>query len=629
MLVDYFLKYHSEDLRRILDAQDEPSCYSINIDFVSLYEADCEIANKVLRRPRIYLPQCDEDAITAQENVLAEGQTIKRRIHTRISSVPQRVDQGQIGELVFTAGITVRTSQPTVIKLLKHYECRKCKHITTVKLEWERQIFPDTKECSACHAKNITHVTALHLRDCADYQEIKIQEKCQLDESSSYTVGMQIILLDDLIDKCRPGDHVDVCGMVIRRWPHLTAGTRSEATTVMIANSVSVQRKLLESTFSTEETREIFTNYWKTYSDDPLVGRNQLLASICPQIYGLYTVKLAMAVVLAGGVSKTNESGTRVRGEPHLLMIGDPGTGKSQLLRAASRLALRSVLTTGIGTTAAGLTAAAVKDGDGWHLEGGALVLADGGVCCVDEFATMRSHDRASVHEAMEQQTISVAKAGIVSTLNSRCTVVAAINPSGGRFLDDEEYKTTLGNPLLSRFDLILILKDNKNPEWDRITSDHILKLACESPESLEQHQSKIDVSHANLLKTDGLWKEESLRKYLAYVHTLKPILSEQAAKIVSAVYLHHRSNPYRRAERTTVRLLDSLIRLAEGHARLMFRNEVNVMDALVAAQLIGTTVTTKDNIGCPFPRNPRSSYLDEGAAILHQLELDELIDYM
>lgn len=124
-----------------------------------------------------------------------------------------------------------------------------------------------------------------------------------------------------------------------------------------------------------------------------------------------------------------------------------------------------------------------LQDSDGWHLEAGALVLADGGICCVDEFTTMSSHDRASVHEAMEQQTISIAKAGMLNTLNSRCSVIAATNPSGGCFTD-EEWKTCLGNPLLSRFDLILLLKDNRNSEWDRMTSSHILKAACENEEN-------------------------------------------------------------------------------------------------------------------------------------------------
>lgn len=128
-----------------------------------------------------------------------------------------------------------------------------------------------------------------------------------------------------------------------------------------------------------------------------------------------------------------------------------------------------------------------LQDSEGWHLEAGALVLADGGVCCVDEFTTMSSEDRTSVHEAMEQQTISIAKAGLVSTLNSRCSVIAAINPVGGQFTDDEEWETNLGDPLLSRFDLILLLKDNRNAGWDRLTSDHILKAAYEKKENTIQ----------------------------------------------------------------------------------------------------------------------------------------------
>ncbi|XP_070528319.1 DNA helicase MCM9 isoform X3 [Cardiocondyla obscurior] len=539
-------------------------------------------------------------------------------VHIRISAVPLKIDIGKIGELVLTSGIVVRVSQPTVMKLKKRFICKKCKHINAVKLEWEKQTFRSIKHCEACRSESLTVSTSLEQDDCSDYQEIRIQDKYKTDTRSYYSVGLQVVLLDDLVDKCKPGDKIDVSGIIIRKWGKLKAGHRAEATTFLMANSISVCKKITDA-FSTAEIKDTFTAYWEHYQNNMLSGRNNILASICPQLYGMYISKLALAVVMCGGVSKTNESGTRIRGEPHLLLVGDPGTGKSQLLRVASRLATRSVFTTGVGSTAAGLTAAAVKDSDGWHLEAGALVLADGGVCCVDEFTTMSSHDRTSVHEAMEQQTISIAKAGMVSTLNSRCSVVAAINPNGGCFTG-EEWNTCLGNPLLSRFDLILLLRDTRNLEWDKLTSSHILKIACEDEEN--NSYSEMYKDPWNLM---GLWSEETLREYFAHVRALKPVLTEEAKKILSATYLYHRSDPRRKPERTTVRLLDSLIRLAEGHAKLMYRNKVEVIDAVTAAELVGTTLLNNSDADCSFPIDPIVTYQLKAKDLLKKLNLLEL----
>ncbi|XP_015190524.1 PREDICTED: DNA helicase MCM9-like isoform X1 [Polistes dominula] len=624
MLEDYLINHQSSRLEQILNATEEYVHYSIYVNFVSLFEADPENAQKILLRPRYYLPLCDEAAIKAQEKISKPHQVVKKLIHIRITAIPIKVQDAQIGELVTTSGITVRTSQPSVIKLKKRYKCKKCKHVSVIKFEWERHMFQNLKECQACRVKKIETLTDLEPDDCSDYQEIKIQEHNQKDAKKSCMVGLQVILLDDLVDKCRPGDSLEISGVIIRKWGTLTVGRPAEATTLMIANSISIRRKVSDITFSNQEMQDIFKGYWQQYENDPLTGRDNILASICPQLYGMYTIKLALAVVLSGGVSKVNDSGTRVRGEPHLLMIGDPGTGKSQLLRIASKLSTISVHTTGIGTTAAGLTAAAVKDTDGWHLEGGALVLADGGVCCIDEFNTMSSHDRACVHEAMEQQTISIAKAGLVSTLNSRCTVIAAINPDGGTFIDGEEWKTRLGNPLLSRFDLILLLKDNKNQEWDKMASDHILRTAYEFNDTEAQPDTKQQMDSVR----SGLWSEQSLREYFTHIHTLKPSLTIEAEKVISATYLYHRSNPSRRSERTTVRLLDSLVRLAEGHARLMFRSEVQLMDAIIASDLTGTLISDM-GIGCPFPTNPKHTYHCRGKEILRILNLETLESFL
>ncbi|KAK1122278.1 hypothetical protein K0M31_009501 [Melipona bicolor] len=621
MLKEFLLKNHQEELQEILDNMDPTCYYSIYVNFVSLFENDADVAQKILQYPRYYLPHCDKSAVEAQEEIAKPEQIVKRKVRIRITAVPVTLDQGQIGQLVSTNGIIVRISQPTILKTVQRLVCTDCKHVTFANYEWERQAFADITNCEECDASKLKPVSGFDLDDSSDCQEIGLQEKSKTDSNVILMEELRVTLLDDLVDKCRPGDHIEISGIVVRIWDSLEVGERLEATTIMLANSIVVRRKICE-TSSSQETKDTFKDYWEKYSDNPLLGRDNILASICPQLYGMYTAKLALAVVLAGGVSKCNQSGTRVRGESHLLLVGDPGTGKSQLLRTASRLAVRSVLTTGVGSTAAGLTASAVRDSEGWHLEAGALVLADGGVCCVDEFTTMSSQDRTSVHEAMEQQTISIAKAGLVSTLNSRCSVIAAINPTGGQFTEDEEWQTNLGDPLLSRFDIILLLKDNRNPEWDKLTSDHILRAAYEKKENIVQTDSK---SHIELLKSENLWKEDILREYLAHVHSLQPKLTKEAEMVLRTTYLYHRSHPDRREERTTVRLLDSLIRLAEGHARLMYRSNVEMIDAIFVAKLVGTGSTFETNLGCPFPTDPMATYRSEGKKLLSTIDLESL----
>lgn len=206
------------------------------------------------------------------------------------------------------------------------------------------------------------------------------------------------------------------------------------------------------------------------------------------QLHGLYLAKLAVLLILAGG-----STGGTTRSEPHLLLVGDPGTGKSELLRSAARLHARSVLTTGLGCTAAGLTCSAAHEPGAagsagrWHLEAGALVLADRGICCIDELGAVREHDRAGIHEAMEQQQLSVAKAGIVCKLSTRCSVLAACNERAGSNRRGAEPLVPLAGPLLSRFDLVLLMRDEPDERRDTQVCDHLLRESRLQPQYQQQ----------------------------------------------------------------------------------------------------------------------------------------------
>lgn len=277
------------------------------------------------------------------------------------------------------------------------------------------------------------------------------------------------------------------------------------------------------------------------------------------------------------------------REQSHVLLVGDSGLAKSKLLLYASQIAPRAIHTTGIGCTSAGLTAAASKDADGeWSLEPGALVLADGGICCIDDFNMMRESDRASIHEAMEQQTVNVAKAGIVSKLKTRCAILAAANPknvnsksitAGNNYVD-----IGIASPLLSRFDLIFILKDERISEWDDVIADHLLAQATTGFTGFSFGERDNDNEN------DEQWSQQRLQSHFDAVSHIKPKMTPIVSEILRAYYTKCRADPERDTARTTLRLLDSLNRLAEAHARLVFRDEIKVVDAIVTIRLMEST---------------------------------------
>ena len=454
--------------------------------------------------------------------------------------------------------------------------------------------------------------------NCKDYQEIKIQEQMSHLALGAIPRSIWVTLEDDLVDAVKPGDDVDVIGVVKKRWKAFSKNPedRTDISLAIKALNVNVRNNVVSNVMVTTDAEKEFRDFWSKHENRDVLGRNHLLSFFCPQVFGMHTVKLALMVILAGGVEKVDSVGTRVRGESHMLMVGDPGTGKSQLLKYAAKMRTRSVMTTGVGTTSAGLTVSASSEGGQWHLEAGALVLADGGICCIDEFGCIREADRACIHEAMEQQTLSVAKAGMVSKLQTRCSVIAATNPKGQYDPDMTlSVNTAIASPLLSRFDLVLVLLDSRNGEWDRLVSSYILN---NKTHEADQHPTS--------------WSLAKLQAYFNFIRTLRPQLSPNSNVILSKYYQRQRQTDGADAARTTVRLLQSCVRLAQGHARVMARSEVTIQDAVMAVLLLesscaSSSLTQGGNVlHSSFPEDPIREYKAQARKILSGLGLTELL---
>ncbi|XP_063901514.1 DNA helicase MCM9-like [Zophobas morio] len=527
-----------------------------------------------------------------------------------------------VNKLICLQATVVRVSASKLLESRRSFRCLNCSSVFYVNISYEQNnIIPKPKFCPQ---ENCTGVRFLDMVEansgipeyCCDYQTIKVQEQTQNLDFGCVPHTISVVLEEDLVDSCKAGDDVLITGILLQRWDSLRINERCAIELFIKANSLVQVQPLKKECVLSDDVVEEFRNFWQEYENRPLLGRNIILSSFCPQLYGMYIVKLSILCVLIGGITRIDKGGTRIRGESHLLLVGDPGTGKSQLLKYASKLVPRAVLTSGTGITTAGLTVAAMKESGEWQLEAGALVLADGGLCCIDEFASMSENDRTTIHEAMEQQTLSVAKAGLVCKLNTRAIVLAATNPKGKYDIEEDiTINTALSSPLLSRFDLVTVMLDKVDLHWDREVSDHVLKNA------------------GNKGKRRGRqWSLEKLKSYISFVKKLEPQMTAECEKVLKKYYQLQRQSDLRNAARTTLRLLESLVRLAQAHARLMCKTHVELSDAVMAVWMMESSMhgapvsPEKSPLRSLFPDDPDKDYFLLEVSILERLDVTELL---
>ncbi len=499
--------------------------------------------------------------------------SLKARITNYSEHVPLRAIRSKhIGKLVRVSGIMMRASEVKPLLVQAMFQCRICDEKIPQTQEDGR--YTEPVRCPLCDKKTPMRLLAQESQ-FRDWQKVRIQESPDELPPGQMPRSIDIIFEGDIVDISRPGDLVKITGILQTTPDFSRRGGRLATFNIFIeAIGVEVTEKEHEQVELSEEDEKKIIEL----SEDPYV-HERIIASIAPSIQGHETIKESIALLLFGGVSKTLPDGTKLRGKSNILMIGDPGTGKSQILKFVSGLAVRALYTSGKGSSAAGLTAAVMHDADSgaMTLEAGALVLADQGIACIDEFDKMDPTDRTAIHEAMEQHTVSIAKAGIIATLNARTSILAAANPTLGRYESSLSVQDNIRLPftILSRFDLIWIMVDTIEATKDRELAQFILNM----------HQMK----KAKSPPENPPVSQDFLKKYIAYANRyVLPQLTTEAAEVIENFYVDLRKSAEGGAAvPITARQLESLVRLSEARARMALQSKVSKEDAQAAIRLM------------------------------------------
>ncbi|KAL4814730.1 MCM2/3/5 family-domain-containing protein [Aspergillus spinulosporus] len=481
----------------------EVNSASLEVSYTHLSSTKAVLGYFLANEPTEVLKVFDQVALDVTLFHYPQYHDIHNEIHVRITDLPivytlRQLRQSHLNCLVRVSGVVTRRTG--VFPQLKYvmFICQKC-NITLGPYQQESSSEVKVTMCQNCQSRGPFTVSS-EKTVYRNYQKLTLQESPGSVPAGRLPRQREVILLADLIDSAKPGDEIEITGIYRNSYDAQlnnkngfpVFATIIEANHVIKSHDQQAGFQLTE-----EDEREI-----RALSRDPDIVE-KIIRSIAPSIYGHQDVKTAVALSLFGGVRKETQGKMSIRGDINVLLLGDPGTAKSQILKYVEKTAHRAVFATGQGASAVGLTASVRRDPltSEWTLEGGALVLADRGTCLIDEFDKMNDQDRTSIHEAMEQQTISISKAGIVTTLQARCAVVAAANPIGGRYNSSAPFSENvqLTEPILSRFDILCVVRDLVDPSED----ERLASFVIESHHRANPSKPLRD-EHGNLINADG-----------------------------------------------------------------------------------------------------------------------------
>jgi replicative DNA helicase Mcm len=589
---EFYRNYYRNEIGEL--AQQYPTEEkSLYVDWQDLYRFDPDLADDVRSKPGQLLDYAEEALRLYDLPVdVSLGQA-----HVRVENLPKTTDIREIradhrGKLVAVQGIVRKATDVRPKITDAAFECQRCG--TLSRIPQADGDFQEPHECQGCERQGPFRIN-FDQSEFIDAQKLRVQESPEGLRGGETPQSIDVNVEDDITGEVTAGDHVQVTG-TLRLDQRGSEREQSPMFDVyMDGLTVTIEDEQFEDMDITDADKKQIVEL----SNEPDIYET-MVGAIAPSIYGYEMEKRAMIFQLFSGVTKHLPDGSRIRGDLHVLLIGDPGTGKSAMLQYIKNIAPRSVYTSGKGSSSAGLTAAAVRDdfGDGqqWTLEAGALVLADQGIAAVDELDKMTSDDQSAMHQALEQQSISVSKAGINATLKSRCSLLGAANPIYGRFDEFEPIgeQIDLEPPLISRFDLIFTVTDNPDEEKDTELAEHILQTNYAG--ELNVHRKRTNTSNYTEEEVETVTDEvaptiepELFRKYVAYAkRNCFPTMTEEAKSEIQEFYVDLRGEGASEdaAVPVTARKLESLVRLSEASARVRLSDTVEVEDAKRAVEI-------------------------------------------